>query len=272
MLKSYGINKSVNFSDEMEYHLEEFYQLGYTVIEDVLSEQELDILRKDLHRTYEAQEQSFGKENLKLINEENLARSLLCYSDAYLNLARNEKMMTYVKRILGNYFLLHLQNGIINMPNEEHHQSSWHRDLPYQNWVASEPIGCNVFYCLDTFNEETGSTILLPFSHKIDHAPSVRYMEKHSVQSVAKPGSVLLFDSMLFHKAGYNSSKDTIRRGVNHLYARSIVRQQINLPALLNGKYADDPFLNMLLGYDAQSSLSVEEYRNRRLAKNQKGY
>jgi hypothetical protein len=48
--------------------------------------------------------------------------------------------------------VLHLQNGIINMPNEEHHQSSWHRDLPYQNWTSSEPLACNVFYCLDNFN------------------------------------------------------------------------------------------------------------------------
>jgi ectoine hydroxylase-related dioxygenase (phytanoyl-CoA dioxygenase family) len=97
-------------------------------------------------------------------------------------------------------------------------------------------------------------------------------MEKHAVQVTAKAGSVLLFDSMLFHKAGYNFSKDRIRRGVNHLYARAIVRQQINLPEMLQGRYADDPFLHMLLGYDAQSSLNVEDFRNRRLKKNQKSY
>ena len=272
MLKSYGINRSVSFSDEMDYHLEEFSTLGYTVIENLIPESELVVLRSELQRVYEIQEAAFGSENLDAINEKNLGRALLCYSEAYLELARNETMIKYVSKILGNYFLLHLQNGIINMPNEEHHQSSWHRDLPYQNWVASEPIGCNVFYCLDEFTEETGGTILLPYSHKVDHAPSVPYMDKYAVQLNARPGSVALFDSMLFHKAGYNRSKDTIRRGVNHLYARSIVRQQINLPVMLQGKYADDPFLNMLLGYDAQSSLSVEEYRHRRLKKNQKSY
>ncbi len=272
MLKSYGINKSVDIGSEVDYHLEEFRHLGYTVVENVIPDETLELLRNELQRVYAEQENTFGKENIKKINEEYMARALLCYSDAYLELARNEVMMEYVKNILGNYFLLHLQNGIINMPNEEHHQSSWHRDLPYQNWVTSEPIGCNTFYCLDEFSPETGGTILLPYSHKIDHAPSVRYMEKHSVQVTAKAGSVLLFDSMLFHKAGFNRSKDRIRRGVNHLYARSIVRQQINLPELLKGRYADDPFLNMLLGYDAQSSVSVEDFRNRRLKKNQKSY
>lgn len=272
MLKSYGINKSAHFETEMEYHLEEFSHLGFTVIENVLSQGELDILRYEVHRVYELQENEFGKGNLININEEYLARALLCFSEPYLELARNEKMMEYVKIALGNYFLLHLQNGIINMPNIEHHQSSWHRDLPYQNWVSSEPIGVNVFYCLDDFSEETGGTNLIPFTHKIDHAPSVRYMEKYAYQVNAKAGSVMFFNSMLFHKAGFNRSKDTIRRGINHLYARSIVRQQIDLPEMLNGRYSDDPFLNMLLGYDSKSALSVQDFRGRRLKKNQKSY
>jgi ectoine hydroxylase-related dioxygenase (phytanoyl-CoA dioxygenase family) len=271
MLKSYGINKSAVISDEMDYHLEEFRHLGYTILENVIPDDSLEILRNELQRVYKEQEQTFGQENILKINEKNMARAPLCYSDAYLELATNEIIINYVKKVLGNYFILHLQNGIINMPNEEHHQSSWHRDLPYQNWVASEPIGCNAFFCLDEFSPATGATIILPYSHKIDHAPSVRYMEKHAVQVTARAGSVLMFDSMMFHKAGYNSS-NIIRRGVNHLYARSIVRQQIDLPEMLKGKYSDDPFLNMLLGYDARSSASVEDFRNRRLKKNQTAY
>jgi ectoine hydroxylase-related dioxygenase (phytanoyl-CoA dioxygenase family) len=271
MTKSYGINKVVSAERYSEKILEEFYSIGYAIVENVVSPDELQLLRSELDRIYKIQAESFGPENLKKINEEYMARALLCYSEPYLNLARNATIMEYVERIMGKYFLLHLQNGIINMPGREHHQSSWHRDFPYQNWVSSEPIGCNAFYCIDEFNKETGSTFLLPFSHKMPHMLSASYLEKHAIQVEAKAGSVLLFDSMLFHKAGYNSSPN-IRRGVNHLYARAMVRQQINLPEMLKGKYATDPFLNMLLGYDAQSSLSVDDFRNRRLIKNQKSY
>lgn len=269
---SYGINKSVTNTTEMDYHLEEFYTLGYTIVENVLTTDELTLLRSELHRAYEVQEAEFGKENMDLINDKNNVRAPLCYSEAYVALAKHPKMLEYVKKILGNYFLLHLQNGVVNMPNEAHHQSSWHRDFPYQNWVASEPIGCNIFYCLDDFNEETGGTIVLPFSHKVDHAPSERYMNKHAAQVVAPAGSVIVFDSMLFHRAGYNRSGTQIRRGVNNLYARGIVRQQINLPEMLGGKYADDAFLSMLLGYDAQSAGNVMDFRSRRLKRNKKDY
>jgi ectoine hydroxylase-related dioxygenase (phytanoyl-CoA dioxygenase family) len=266
MIKSYGANRTSQAQTIKDYHLEEFQNLGYTVIENVLKSDEIGLLKDELDRVYAIQEQEFGKANLQAINEEFLARALLVYSDPYLQLARKPEIMEFTEAILGNYYVLHLQNGIINMPKEEHHQSSWHRDLPYQNWVSSEAIGCNVFYCLDAFTEENGGTIILPFSHKIPYLPSEVYLEKHGIQIKATAGSAVLFDSMLFHKAGYNRS-DHIRRGVNHLYARAIIRQQIDLPAVLGGRYAEDPFLNMLLGYGNRPAENVNSFRASRKSK-----
>lgn len=266
-MKSYGINKSNVVNTKEELHLEEFYNLGYTIIENALSNEELNVLRTELDKIYKIQEAEFGKDNLKAINEENLARIPLAYSDVYARLAAKKEFTSYVEKILGNFFVLHLQNGIINMPNEEHHQSSWHRDLPYQNWTSSEPLACNLYYCLDEFNAQTGATFMLPFSHQFDKAPSVQYMEKHALQVSAPAGSVIIFNSMLFHKAGHNKSGNIIRRGINHVYVKPIIGQQIDLPAFLNGKYADDDFLAMLFGYKTILSDSVNSYRKQRLDK-----
>ena len=269
MIKSYGANRMSQAKSRKDYHLEEFQNMGYTILENVLSPEETLLLKNELDRVYSVQEQDFGKDNLRAINEEFLARALLVYSEPFLELARKPEIMEYISEILGNYFVLHLQNGIINMPKEEHHQSSWHRDLPYQNWVSSESIGCNVFYCIDPFTEENGATIILPFSHKIPYLPSEVYLEKHGIQIKAPAGSAVLFDSMLFHKAGYNRS-DQIRRGVNILYARAIIGQQIDLPAALEGRCSDDPFLNMLLGYGNRPAQNVGSFRALRKDKSKK--
>lgn len=268
MDKQYGIIDQNVITDEMDFHVEEFRNSGYTVIENVLNETELAELRAELDRIYAQQEAAFTKEKLSAINETFLARALLGYSESYLKLASRPDMLKYIEKALGQYFILGLQNGIINMPNEEHHQSSWHRDLPYQNWTSSESMACNLFYCLDPFNEETGATFLLPYSNKASHIPSKEFVEKNKIQIKANPGSVVFFDSMLFHKAGYNKS-NIIRRGVNVMYTRPFIKQQIDLPALLNGKYADNPFLKMLLGYDTQPAISVDDYRKKRFEKNQ---
>ncbi|MFM2223860.1 MAG: hypothetical protein RJA07_62 [Bacteroidota bacterium] len=270
-LKSYGINKQTEISSSADLHIEEFKNLGYTIIGNALTNEELIVLKSELHRVYDLQEIEFGKQNLISINEEYMARALLCYSEPYLKLATKKNMLDLVEQILGGYYVLHLQNGVINMPNEEHHQSSWHRDLPYQNWVSSEPMGCNMFYCLDDFNEKTGGTFVLPYSQKIDHSPSKQYIQKSAVQVNAKAGSVIFFDSMIFHKAGYNSSNN-IRRGVNNMYVKPIIKQQIDLPKMLNGKYKDDLFLNKFLGYDSAVPESVNSFRSRRQEKNIKSY
>jgi ectoine hydroxylase-related dioxygenase (phytanoyl-CoA dioxygenase family) len=270
-MKSYGVNSKTIVNSAEDAMIEEFTILGYTIIPDVLSSHELGIYRSELDRIYSEQEKALGKDFLKIINEEYLARALAAYSNLFAELACHNKMQALARRVLGDYYILHLQNGIINMPSEEHHQSSWHRDLPYQNWTSSESMGCNIFYCMDDFTAETGGTFLLPYSHKLPHMPSEQYVAKHGIQIQAKAGSVVFFDSMLFHKAGFNKSK-SIRRGVNTMYVRPIIRQQIDFTALMKNNEPTDPFKRMLFGFDNITPDSVETFRNARYEKKLKSY
>lgn len=105
---------------------------------------------------------------------------------------------------------------------------------------------------------------MLPHSHRVEVIPSSQYVEKNSKQIIARAGSVILFDSMLFHKAGYNSANFT-RRALNNVYVVPILKQQINLPEALDGKYSDDEFLSKLLGYQSNSPSNDVEWRNNRI-------
>ncbi len=77
--------------------------MGYTIIENVISDKELISLRTDLDNIYKIQEQETGKENLKLINEVNLVSIPLAYSELFVKLASRTEMMAYVEKILGNF-------------------------------------------------------------------------------------------------------------------------------------------------------------------------
>ena len=264
--KSYGVTHQNNSSNALEIAIEEIEILGYTIIKDALTLDELTIARQKIDSIYKEQENNFGVDMLQKINEKYIARCPLIYEDFFLNIATNTKTLEVVEAILGNYYVLHLQNGIINMPNQEHHQSSWHRDLPYQNFTISKPLALSALFCIDEFNAETGATFVVPFSHKIETIPSSHYINTNKVQVHANAGSVILFDAMLFHKAGFNQSQ-IIRRGINNVYTLPILKQQINLPAALNGKYSDDVFLSKFLGYQSDTPLSVDDYRLNRLTK-----
>ena len=264
--KSYGVHQQRLVTSELEKHLEEISILGYTVLENILPGEDLVTCRKKLDELLTVQEKETGKEELKKISELNLVRCPLAYDDYFLKPAVHEKVLEVIRNTVGNYFVLHLQNGIINMPNEEHHQSSWHRDLPHQDFVISKPLAVSALYCIDDFSAQTGGTFLLPYSHKLDQMPSASFIEKNAVQVNAKAGSVLVFDAMMFHKAGYNSSKQ-IRRGINHVYVSGILKQQINLPEFLKGKFKDDKFLSVFLGYESETPKSVSGWRQKKIEK-----
>lgn len=261
--KSYGIGKVIDKQTELDLRLEELKHLGYSIVPNTIEPDFLEKIRTHLDEVYERQEAKFGKKKLSEINELDLARCLLADDDFFVILATYPMVLETVEKILGHFFILHLQNGIINRPKKEHHQSSWHRDLPYQDFVISKPLSINAFWCIDDFSTETGGTILLPYSHKVDHLPSLDYIERHQLQLEAPAGSIVFFDSMLYHRAGYNRSNQ-VRRGINHVYVVPILKQQIDLPEVLCGKFKDDPKLANLLGYSSKTCKSVKEYRNQR--------
>lgn len=262
----YGKLSQVECNSDIDLYVEEIRNDGFTIIENILSEDELKNYRKKIDEVYKTQEDEFGLEKLTSIKEKNMCRMPLKYDDYFINIATNKIVLEVVERFLGEFYILNLQNAIINNPNEEHHQSSWHRDLPYQNYVISNPLSINALFCIDDFSVETGGTVVVPYTHKTEILPSDRYIKKHAVTAVAKAGSVIVFDSMLFHKAGYNSS-NIIRRAVNHQYQIPLLKQFYDFPKALDGKFSDDEFLAQLLGYTSQVPLDDVTWRNGRTKK-----
>ena len=263
----YGVTPQRVLDTPLDGKLEELSIMGFTVIENVVGAPELEVLRTKLDRTYQAQrEEAEGEFSLESIQEENQVRAPLCYDEHFLEIARNDRIIDPVRRTLGNYFLIHLQIGIINVPNTENRQAVWHRDLLYQDFVISRPLSVSVMLCIDDFNEKTGGTIVVPFTHRLEQMPSSTYIDRHATTIQANAGSIFLMDSMLIHKAGFNASA-TIRRGLNTIYASGLLKQQISFQSQLDGRHRDDPFLNMLLGYDAEASPSVLAWRKRRFDK-----
>lgn len=265
--KFYGIKEYNTLTSDADSHVEEIKLQGYTVFENLLEEPELQAIRSKINQIYQIQIDEVGGENrLKQINDAYVVRCLLAYDEYFLGLAANSKILHIVEALLGDYFTLTMQNGIINRPDVENYQSSWHRDLNYQHFVSSRPLAVSALFCVDHFSTETGGTYVLPASHKAEVFPSREFVQRYEQPIQARAGSVLIFDSMLFHRAGHNTST-SVRRAINHVYSLPFIKQQISLPEALNGKYKDDPFLSRFLGYDSRPGNSVLQWRTEKFNK-----
>lgn len=264
-MRTHGIHQTHQNVDIADAHAEEVEILGYTVVPDVLNTAQLEEARTRIDAAYKRQvEELGGTEPLERIGDADLARCLLEYDDFFVDVAANQQVRDVLEKLLGDYVVLMAQNAIINHPVEDHSQHNWHRDINHQHFTSSRPLAISALYCIDDFSPETGGTYLLPVSHRLEHFPSPEYVEKHKVVATAPAGSVLVFDAMMFHRAGLNTSGRT-RRAVNHIFTLPFFQQQISLPSALKGRFADDPKLRRLLGYEAPPAPNSLEWRRHKL-------
>jgi ectoine hydroxylase-related dioxygenase (phytanoyl-CoA dioxygenase family) len=266
-MKSYGITSRREISNSTDYHIENLKIKGFSIEQNFIGEEECSYLSEKLEAVYNHQKIEFGEQNLSKINETDLARMPFLNDDRFIDLFMHPFVLELSQKVIGNHFHLHLQNGIINRPQKEHHQSSWHRDLPYQDWVISKPLGINAFYCLSDFKADNGATFVLPYSHRLEYFPSKEFVEENEVQLVAPKGAVIFFDSMLYHRAGSNTSSE-VRYGVNNMFVVPILKQQIDVASIAD-KISDNYEVWRVLGYDFRLENNVSAYRQRKLEKHE---
>jgi ectoine hydroxylase-related dioxygenase (phytanoyl-CoA dioxygenase family) len=264
----FGVKEQSKSNSILDVRIEEFSIKGYTVIPEVLTPDKLEYLRHNLDKLYESQVLEVGGEDaLASINDSSTVRAPLVYDEAFLHLvAANPKVIEHVERVMGSYFILMLQNGVINQPvrNFVPNSYAFHRDVNYQHFVSSRPLAISALFCIDDFNESTGGTVVLPGTHKQELCPSYDFIQRNEVHISAEAGSVLLFDSMMYHRSGVNKSEN-IRRGVNNMYVAPFIKQQISFPSMLGHNYTSDPFLLQFLGYTSESDTSVVGFRQKRI-------
>lgn len=265
-IPTYGVKERTPEADDLlGPTVESLRLLGYAVIDGGYSQAELSVLSNAFDAAYQAQLADHGgSDALKPIDEHNTIRAPLAINSVFLELAGNPRILNVCSTLLGDRFILNQQNGIMNPPNSApYNQGAYHRDLPYQHFVTSRPLALNALFCLDIFTVENGATKVITGSHKQEAFPSDSAARALEMQITAPAGSFIVLDGMLFHSGGVNRTA-VQRRAINHVYTLPFIKQQIELPALLGGKYRDNPKLGQLLDYGNDPPKSVTAYYQRR--------
>ena len=244
---------------EVEEHVEKIKNEGYTIVEDVLSPEECKIVAEKLDKINEKEIKEFGKERLEKNNEVGILRVLLSEDEYFADLILHPKIYPIVSSIVGDTAILHLQNAIVVFPEKKHGQSHFHRDFA-KDFVSTKPLSLNALWMIDEFNSETGATWVVPRTHNQEKWPPNEFLEENAIQVNGKAGSVMVFDSMLIHRGGANTSNIT-RRAVNHQFTRPFIKQQIDLPTYLGTKYDKESKIAQVLGYWTIPPKNVNEFR-----------
>src|SRR3954453_14569510 len=238
---------------ELELHVKEVAEQGYTIVEDAIEPELVDALNDSLDRLerffdVRPSPNSFeGHKTLRLYN-------LLAFDDVWQRVPVHPSVLSVVDRVLDPGCLISSLSSIDILPSESVqpiHADDQLIPLPKPH----PPTVCNSMWALTDFTGANGATRVIPGSHLRDHSPD--YGKPYdSVAAEMPKGSVLIWHGSLWHGGGANDTGER-RIGIAMNYCAGYIRQQENQqlglsPALVK---TFSPRLQELVGYGVYSGL-----------------
>lgn len=123
---------------EIDEHIENIKTRGYTVLENIIDENECNLISQKLDSLEKQQEEEFGRDRLLEINELGIVRALIEKDDYFQNLILNQNVFKLVSSLIKDTAILHLQNGVILHPEKKHGQAHFHRDITFLDFVSDK--------------------------------------------------------------------------------------------------------------------------------------
>ena len=234
---------------------------GVFVLSGVLPKSKCDIYANACLNSLEQIKTEIGLERLDSAGEVGVARFPPKQLPVLYELLDIDEIHQLVDKVIGTSSIAHLMNAICLPPNDSSSadlfQGKLHRDFP--RFLGGAILSVNAFICLSDFVEESGSTRFVVGSHQL---PGVVPPIDGQDQPVSAPvGSIIFFDSTIWHAGGINAS-EKIRIGVNTQWTHHWIKQQIDLV-----RYVDIDQVSKLseriqrvLGMHSRVVTSLEEF------------
>jgi ectoine hydroxylase-related dioxygenase (phytanoyl-CoA dioxygenase family) len=244
--------------------LETLRMVGYVAVSGVFDAPMLDRIRKAMYLAQKSIVAEVGEVRLQRAGELGVLRLIALYDQVFLDLLATPEILAIVDATVSPTAILHLQNGFI-LPSfkagetPKVFQNRYHMDFPrvLNGYLAS----INVMLAIDEFRPDNGATIVIPGSHQRLEPPDLDKLDHVATPANCPAGSMLVFDSTLFHAAGPNTSgKD--RLAINHQFTRSWIKQQVDYVRALGDErvQAQTERTAQLLGWYTRVVTGLDEY------------
>jgi hypothetical protein len=184
---------------------------------------------------------------------------LPCAGGAFLDFLEQPLYREPLDRFFQGPYILNTFGGVLNLPNDVAYVGRVHRDL--RTFSGDLRLMAQLLVMLDDFTAENGATYLLSGSHRLREKPPDDAIFRDAVRAVGPAGSIVMFNSNLWHAAGINGT-DRSRRALTLAFTRPFVKQQLDYPRALGYDRGDtlSPTLRQLLGYNARVPASLDEW------------
>jgi hypothetical protein len=233
---------------------------GYVLFEGMVPVALLVELRQDIPKHADACRQ-WQRRNGLAEGMDGAAHHVVGDGDSLDAFLRQLYLDDYIRDYFGGEYILNSYGALNNLPisagGSYKHGQNFHRDV--RTYSGGFRLMLNMLVMVDDFTIENGATRLVPGTHRVERRPDDTYLEQNSVRVTGRAGSILLFDSNLWHSAAPNRTSGS-RMALTLTFTRPFFKQQMDYPRLLGEDFTRDERLRQLLGYNARVPANHDEW------------
>lgn len=188
-------------------------------------------------------------------NSDGTTHHLIGQGDSFLEyLELFEKLDEYAESYFGGKYILNSFGGNI-LNSGSSYAGEVHRDI--RSFSGDLPLMLNTIVMLDEFSDENGATLLMNKGHHYGDKPLEGIFNKHSFKIRGGAGSVVLFNSNLWHRAGINIT-DKPRRSVTPMFTRPFYKPQFDYTQFIKPDHSI--WIKQLLGHYSRIPKTLDEW------------
>jgi hypothetical protein len=159
----------------------------------------------------------------------------------------------------GNRYILHAFNPVTVASGQRNYVHRIHKDV--RTYMDGFHILINMLVMVDAFTMKNGATYILSGSHHEPNPPPEEYFFAHADRITGPTGSIVLFDSNVWHCAGENTSGH-LRTAMTLSLSRPFLKPQMDYARFVGaerGARLSDR-MRQLLGFNAGVATSLDEW------------
>jgi ectoine hydroxylase-related dioxygenase (phytanoyl-CoA dioxygenase family) len=232
---------------------------GWIIFDNYLDPSFVNELIHDLEAAYKVCRDIQLKNGIAA-ETEGTVHHLIGMGDSFFEfLDRLEPLIPYLELYFQGKFILNSFGGNILLAGKSY-ANNIHRDI--RSFSGNLPLMLNMMVMLDDFTAENGATYLMGGSHvSWPEKPPEEIFYKQAERAIGPAGSIVLFNSNLWHAAGENKTNRP-RRLLTPMFSKPFMKQQCDYPRIVGYEKGENlsELRRQLVGFNSRVPASLEEW------------
>lgn len=247
-------------SDNLEKACHDLTERGYAILPGVFDQQTIDRLRSAYWTSYEIC-RTFQERYETTADQSNTVHHVLFLDSVFVDVLERDDVMTPTFSFFGTDKVTLNSIGGNNNTGVRNYASNIHRDVRFH---TLEPFMLNTIIAVSALSEEVGATEILLNSVSLREAPSEEVFKKEAISVQCPPGSMVYFDSRLWHRAGARTKDVKERIIFTPIFTRPFIKPGFDYVGQLKerGPEQYSPRIRQLAGYYSDVPRTHDDWYN----------